>query len=211
MKWWAALIVFWLTPAMAGPPGAPATAQPTPTQNVRGQIIAADASSVTVKTAPDGTPVRLALASGLRVTGLTKVSYSEVKEGIYVGIASVPIGHVSRWEYEPTLRALGLQIFPESMKGEGEGHRKWDLMPNSMMTHGTVFQLDGERALTIRFNGIDRVVQVTKTTPVVKVGLGDKALLTPGASIFAVTQKGANGHLTAQRIAVGWGGLVPPM
>ena len=210
MKWWAALIVFWLTPAVAGPAGTPATAQPTPTQNVRGQIIAADASSVTVKTAPGGTPVRLALAPGLSVTSLTKARYSEIKEGTYVAIATVPIGHVPRWEYEPTLRALGLQIFPESMKGEGEGHRKWDLAPNSMMTHGTVFQLE-ERALTIRFNDIDRVVQVTNKTPVVKVGLGDKALLAPGANIFSVAQKGADGVLTAQRIAVGRDDLVPPM
>ena len=210
MKWWAALIVFCLTPAMAGLLGAPPAAQPTATQNVRGQIIAADASSVTVKTTAAGSPVRLALAPAVSVTSLTKGSLSDVNEGTYIGMATVQMGTVTRWPYEPTLRALELHIFPESMKGEGDGQRKWDLTPDSKMTHGTVFDVQ-TRGLSIRFNGLERVVQVSNKIPVVKVGPGDRALLTPGANIFAVVQKGTDGTLTALRISVGMDGLVPPM
>ncbi len=37
-----------------------------------------------------------------------------------------------------TQKAVEIHIFPEAMRGTGEGHRPWDLMPNSTMTNATV-------------------------------------------------------------------------
>jgi len=84
------------------------------------------------------------------------------------------------------------------------------LTPDSTMTNGTVYDLEA-RDLSIRFKGNERDVHVPPKAPVVKIAPGDKQLLKPGAHIFVVAQKGANGQLTAQRISVGRDGLVPPM
>jgi len=203
-----------LTAAAAIALSSPIAAQPLPTEHVRGQITAADDSSITLKTRA-GATVRLAFTPDLRVTSLTKVDFSEVKAGTYVGIAAVVIRPAPRrGESEamknPTHTALDLVIFPESMKGTDEGQRKWDLTPDSTMTNGTVYDLEA-RDLSIRFKGNERDVHVPPKAPVVKIAPGDKQLLKPGAHIFVVAQKGANGQLTAQRISVGRDGLVPPM
>ena len=44
-----------------------------------------------------------------------------------------------------TQKAVEIHIFPESMRGTGEGYRPWDLMPNSTMTNATV---DSEVAIS---------------------------------------------------------------
>ena len=201
----AALTALLLIPVLAVAPAA----QPPPTQHVRGQITAADAVSITVKTRA-GTTLRLALAPDLGVTSLTKADFSDVKVETYVGSATVPIRPAPRSEDMPTLTALELRIFPESMKGAGEGQRKWDLTPDSTMTNGTVYALEG-RVVSIRFKGNERAVHVPAHAPVIKIGPGDKGLLKQGAHIFAVAQKGANGNLTALGIFVGKDGLVPSM
>lgn len=189
----------------------PAVAQTVATQHIRGQITAADDSSITVKTRA-GATVRLALASDVSVSSLTKAGFSDLKAGAYIGSAAVPIRPAPRTfdMKTPTLTALEVQIFPESMRGVGEGQRKWDLTPDSTMTSGTVLDVEG-RVLSIRFRGNDRDVHVPPQAPIVKVGPGDRGLLKPGAHVFAVAQPGANGSLTALRVSVGMGGLVPPM
>ena len=211
MKPLAALTALLLTAAVAIALSLPAAAQQMPAQHVRGQITAADDSSIMVKTRA-GATVRLAFARGLSVTSLMKAGFSEVKVGTYVGIAAVLIRPAPRAEgtKTPTHTVLDLLIFPESMKGTDEGQRKWDLTPDSTMTNGTVYDLE-DREVSIRFKGNERDVHVPPKAPVVKIGPGDKGLLKPGAHIFAVAQKGADGNLTALQISVGRDGLVPPM
>ena len=34
-------------------------------------------------------------------------------------------------------KALEVHIFPEAMRGTGDGHRGWDLQPSSTMTNGS--------------------------------------------------------------------------
>jgi hypothetical protein len=209
-----ALAVLFLTPALMAAVTPPATAQPAPTEHVRGQITAADDTSITVKT-PTGSTVRLVFASDLSVTSLMKADFSEVKVGSYVGGAGVPILPAPRTCLgsgckEPKVTLLALQIYPETMKGAGEGQRAWDLAPNSKITNGTVEDVDG-RVLSLTFKGNDLDVYVPTKAPIVKIGPGDKALLKPGAHVFAVARKGSDGNLTAIGVSVGKDGLVPPM
>ena len=212
MKMFAALTALLLTVAVAET--TPAVAEQVPTQHIRGQITAADDASIIVKT-PAGSTVRLVFASDLSVTSLTKADFSEVKVGSYVGSAGIPILPVPRTCMgsgckEPKVTVLELQIYPESMKGVGEGQRKWDLAPDSKMTNGTVADVVG-RVVSITFKGNDIDVYVPTKAPIVKIGPGDKALLKPGAHVFAVAQKGSGGSLTAVGLSVGKDGLVPPM
>ena len=66
--------------------------------------------------------------------------------------------------------ALEVLIFPEAMRGAGEGHRPWDLMPESTMTNATVADTvqkveghtltltykDGQKTIVVPAGGADR-------------------------------------------------------
>lgn len=183
-----------------------AGAQQAPPQFVRGQITAADDSSITVKTR-EGPTVKLALAKDVRVQGIVKADPAGVAKGAYIGVASEP-------DAAGKLSAKEVHIFPEPMRGTAEGHRKWDLTPKSMMTNATVDAFK-DRTVTLKYKDGDKMgeqmITVPANTPIVTYVPGDKMLLKPGAHIFAAAAKGSDGSMTALRVAVGKDGLVPPM
>jgi hypothetical protein len=183
-----------------------ASAQQGPPQFVRGQITAADDTSVTVKTR-EGPTVKLALAKDVRVQGIVKADPAGVAKGAYIGVASEP-------DAAGKLSAKEVHIFPEPMRGTAEGHRKWDLTPKSMMTNATVDAFK-DRMVTLKYKDGDKtgeqMISVPANTPIVTYVPGDKTLLKAGAHVFAAAQKGADGSMTALRLAVGKDGVVPPM
>ena len=75
----------------------------------------------TLRLAPDATVVRARAAS-----------LADVKPGLFVGVAALPGGDGAE------LKALEVHIFPELMRGVGEGFRPFDLAPGSSMTNGAV-------------------------------------------------------------------------
>jgi hypothetical protein len=112
-----------------------------------------------------------------------------------------------------TLKALEIQVFPESMRGVGEGHRPWDFGPQSSMTNGTVGDLtvaDG-RTLHLKYKDGEQVVFVPPNAPIITYEPATVAALTPGAHVIGFAEQAPDGALTAQRIGVGKDGLVPPM
>src|ERR1019366_3333814 len=90
-----------------------------------------------------------------------------------------------------TLRATEVQIFPENVRGRGEGNRPWDSIPNSSMTNATVDtiasatvdKVDG-RFMTIKYKDGEKKVFVPLNAPVVTSVPGDKSALTPGAHVI---------------------------
>jgi hypothetical protein len=66
--------------------------------------------------------------------------------------------------------AVEVHVFPEDMRGTGEGTRPYDLRPNSTMTNATVAQAvagnDGQ-TLTIKYKDGEKKVSVSPDTPVV--------------------------------------------
>jgi hypothetical protein len=109
--------------------------------------------------------------------------------------------------------ALEIHIFPESMRGSGEGHRPFDLQPESTMTNGTVGDVTvaNGRTLTVGYKGGQQTVIVPPDTPIVGFEPGDRALLAAGAHAILFGTKQADGSFTAARVLVGKDGLVPPM
>jgi hypothetical protein len=184
----------------------PASAQQGPPQFVRGHITAADDTSITVKTR-EGPTLKLALAADIRVQGVVKADPAGVAKGAYIGVAAEPdaSGH---------LKAQEVHIFPEPMRGTAEGHRSWDLTPKSTMTNATVDAFK-YRMVTLKYKDGDKtgekMITVPADTPIVTYVPADKMWLKPGAHVFAAAQKGADGSMTALRLAVGKDGLVPPM
>jgi hypothetical protein len=183
------------------------TAHAQDTVRVRGTIDRVEGPLYIVKSR-DGSELKVALAENGGVTAVVKASLADVKKGSFVGIASMP-------QADGGQRALEVLIFPEAMRGVGEGHYAWDLQPQSMMTNGNVEQTVTDvkgQTLTLKYKDGEKNVTVPPDTPIVTFAPGDKADLKPGAKIFIVAaKKQADGSLQAPRIAYGKDGLTPPM
>ncbi len=187
---------------------APACAQATPSTAVRGVIerVAADRESLDVKTR-EGNERTLQLPRDAKIARVVAASLADVKPGAYVGVAAVPGD-------DGSLKALEVHIFPESMRGAGEGFRPFDLAPGSTMTNGAVNarveQVNGPQ-IVVAYKGGEQTIAVDKSTPIVAIepgGLGD---LMAGAAIVARGAAGEGGAYEARRIVVGVGGVTPPM
>lgn len=176
------------------------------TEHVRGTITASDAAGLTVRTR-DGATVKISLPADVRISGLQAIDLAKVAKGAYIGTAAVP-------HDDGTLHAREVLVFPEPMRGVGEGHRPWDLAPGSTMTNAAVEAVvDGVkgREMTLAYKGGMQKITIPAGTPIVTIVKADSAKLVPGAHIFAVALKGADGGYSPVRIAVGLDGLVPPM
>jgi hypothetical protein len=173
---------------------------------VRGTIERAEGDHYIVK-ARNGGEVKVKLADNAMVVALVKASLADVKQGSYVGVSGMP-------QADGSQKALEIHIFPEAMRGTGDGHRPWDLQPSSTMTNGAVEQTaassDGQ-VLTLKYKDGEKKVLVPADCPIVSYLPGDKSELKPGAAIFiAAAQKQSDGTLVTPRVNVGRG-TAPPM
>jgi hypothetical protein len=165
---------------------------------VRGTVEGMDGAMYVVKTR-SGDTVKVALTDKPLFVAMAKVSMADIKPGMFVG----------------SLRAVEVHIFPEAMRGTGEGHRPWDLEPNSTMTNANVEAavsgVNGQ-TLTMKYKGGEKTVAVTPQTVVVTYAPGDKAEVKPGTKIFlSAAEKKPDGTLQTARITYGKDGLTPPM
>jgi len=108
-----------------------------------------------------------------------------------------------------------IHIVPEPRRGTGEGHRPWDLVPNSTMTNATVSQMvkgvQGNE-ITLKYKEGEKKIVVAPDTVIVTYVPGDKGELKPGAKIFiAAANKKDDGTLEAAAVSVGRDGITPPM
>jgi hypothetical protein len=187
---------------------APAWAQGAPSAALRGTIerVAPDRESFDVKTR-DGQERTLRLQAGAKVARVAAASLADVKPGVYVGVAAVP-GEGG------ALKALEVHIFPESMRGVGDGTRPFDLAPGSVMTNGAVNArvdaVDGPQ-IVVAYNGGEKSITIDTSTPIVAIAPGGLGDLIAGAAIVARGAAGEGGSFEARNVAVGVGGVVPPM
>jgi hypothetical protein len=112
-------------------------------------------------------------------------------------------------------KAVEIHIFPEALRGTGEGHRPWDLTPNSTMTNATVAQMvKGVEAdeITLKYKEGEKKIVVVPSTAIVTYLPGDKSELKPGAKVFiSAANKKEDGTLETAAISVGRDGITPPM
>lgn len=157
-------------------------------------------------TIQSGTKVTVALRPDTPITAIVPAAITDVKPGSYIGTAAMP-------QPDGSLRAFEIQLFPESMRGVGEGHRPWDLQPQSTMTNGTVGTVVGAsgRSLTLDYQGGEKTVTVPVDAPVITYQPGDISMLVPGAHVIVTGKRLPDGVISADRIGVGKNGLVPPM
>jgi hypothetical protein len=153
-----------------------------------------------------GEKVTLKLADNLSVAWIVKTELGTIQPNAFIGVTSVPAEG-------GTMKALEVHVFPEAMRGTGEGHRPWDLEPGSTMTNGTVgsVKVTNGRTITVGYKGGEQTIFVPENVPVVTYQPATREALTKGAHIIAFATEGTDGSLSAARISVGKDGLVPPM
>jgi hypothetical protein len=175
--------------------------------NVRGTIEHVGGDTMQVKQ-QNGTSVSVRLVQNMKVASVSKASLTDVKPGTFIGTAAMP-------QPDGSLQAIEVHIFPESMRGTGEGNRAWDAGPGSSMTNGTVGQevkSVQRNTLTVKYRGGDKTVTVTPSTKVVALVPGDRNDLKPNEKVFipGATAVGKD-SFEASRLTVGKNGVAPPM
>jgi hypothetical protein len=176
------------------------------TTRIRGTIESAEHNALAVKLT-DGTESRVVLAANATVLDVAKASMPDIKEGTYIASGAVP-------QADGTQRALEVRIFPEEMRGVGEGHRPFAAVPQGTMTNGTaagspVKAVEGS-TITVKYKGGEKKIVVPADAPITRYVIGSAADLKPGAhfSVSSATKK-PDGSYEASRINVGRDGVVP--
>jgi len=182
-----------------------ASAQPVKPVRLSGTIVKADGHTLTVK-AKDGEH-KLVLGDKANIVAVVKASMADIKEGTFLGSAAMP-------QPDGSQKALEVHIFPESMRGTGEGHRPYAPVANSTMTNGaasgaTVSGVDGG-AMTVKYKDGEKKIVVPPGTPILRYEIGGVADLKAGAAftVIAATPM-PDGSFEAMRINVGRAGAVP--
>ena len=175
------------------------------TQRVAGTIDKVEGKTLYIKSASG--PVTLTLADNAVIVARVKATAADIKAGDYVATGGVP-------QPDGTQKAVELRIFPDSMRGNGDGHRPgWPGAPNGTMTNGavgqTVTSVDGP-VLTVKYKDGEKKIIVGPSVPVSRLEMADRSELKSGAAVAAAAAtKQPDGTFTAARIDFGRGEVVP--
>jgi hypothetical protein len=188
-------------PTIAQAPGVPADRPIT----LRGTVVGVDGAELRMATAAGPEVVRL--VPPLVVTGAVRARLADIGPGTFLGTAA-------RAQADGTFRALEVHIFPEAMRGTGEGHRPMET-PGTTMTNASVDAVvqraDGPLLALRHKDGVTQVL-VPPDAPIVRFTPGDPSLLVPGASLVVFRAvRAADGTVSASRLTVGVDGVRLPM
>lgn len=175
----------------------PAPAQSPPATRVRGIITAITGADLTVKQADD-TSVAVHLADNFPVAAIAKANTADIKPGNFIGAGARP-------QPDGTLSAVQIVIFPEAMRGTGEGHRAWGVMPEATMTNATVAEtvsgINGP-LLTLKYKDGEQKLVIPADANILALVPADKADVVAGAEVQLFATKAADGTLQAGRVTL---------
>jgi len=196
-----AIISLFVVPALAQTPPAPAPVR------VRGTVEKLDGQNLTVKSR-DGQSLAIALAPNIIVSYLTKKSAGDIKTGDFVASTGIK-------GTDGKLHAIEVRIFPENLRGVGEGQYPWDLKSDSIMTNatvGTITKSPQGNVVKVSYKGSESEFTIDPDTPVYGTATdGNTSLLKPGAAVFVIAQKQDDGKMTSSRLYAEKDGIKPPM
>ena len=181
-----------------------AWAQDTPVR-INGTIIGLAGDCLLVRPS-EGDPLDIQLPPGVRIGAVEDRTLASIQPGEFVGSAA-------RHGRDGKLHALEVHIFPEAMRGTGEGHRPMDA-PEQTMTNATVADVMGVaaadgRILRLRYPGGEQVIEVSPDVRVVGMLPGDRSLLVPGAAVTVRATQGGDDSLTALSVQAEKNGVKP--
>ncbi|MGA2393055.1 MAG: hypothetical protein ABSH03_06885 [Candidatus Lustribacter sp.] len=182
---------------------------PAPTTRIRGTISSFAGGVLTVAGA--ASTYKVTIPDNARIQWIVKSDLASIGPNTYVGTVAVP-------QPDGSLRATEVQIFPEALRGVGEGSRPWDTIPNSSMTNATVETIAPQtvdkvsgQTLMVKYKDTEKKVFVPANAPIITYVTADKSALTPGAHVIINATTAADGTLATTGVQVGKDGLVPPM
>jgi len=193
-----ALAALWLAPAVAQ---TPPTALPV---RVAGTVDTLVGDMLAVKAA-DGQVMTVTLKADAAVYGVEKRTLADIKPGDFIASGGVK-GAGDK------IHAVELRIYPEALRGTGEGQRPWAAKTDGVMTNatvGTVTQAPDGSVVHVTFKGGQSELTVTPDVPILAYVAGGRDLLKPGATVLIFAQEQDDGTLTTSRVAAEKDGVKP--
>jgi len=193
--------------ALAPPAPSPdsASAASAAPATVRGAVTAVSATSLQVATANG--PDTVALTPPVQVYARESSSLANVKQNTFIGVTTVK-------QPDGSERATEIHIFPEALRGLGEGSRMMtqssgaasgSRMTNgavnstpSRMSNGSVSSTNGS-TMVVQYAGGSTTVTVPPNTPVMEIKLVSRPLAV-GDSVVVLTSKSSDGTVTSNRV-----------
>jgi hypothetical protein len=174
-------------------PGLPAKAQQADVR-LRGTIEKLDRNMLLLR-GPKGREVPVTLDSTTTVFISQPSSLDAIKAGDYVASAAVKGA-------DGKLRSKELRIFPEALRGLGEGQRPMNA-PDTLMTNESVSEVvaapEGQVVKVKYKNGTAELI-VGPEVPITALVASDLGALKLGAQVFIFAIKSADGTFRATRI-----------
>jgi hypothetical protein len=185
---------------------AAAAAQTGAAVRLRGTAESIDGAFLKLRTT-EGNEVSVKLADDLVVAAVAKASLSDIKPGVFVGTGAA---------IEPGggLRAIQIIIFPEAMRGRGEGHRPWSAQPDSTMTNATVadtVDTVSGRTMRVHYKGGEKSIVIPAEATILRLLPAERHDLGAGARVAVTASTGVDGTLTASRVVIAREGAEPPL
>lgn len=184
--------------------GGAALAQ-TPGTRLRGTVERREGATLALKAA-DGREVKIALAPGFSVGGVVPAKAADITKGSFIGVGARP-------QPDGTLLAVQIFIFPEAMRGTGEGHRPWGVLPDATMTNATVAEtvsrVDGAN-LVLSYPGGEQKVVITPEAAILMAAPAVASDLEPGAQVAMTASRQADGSYSTSRVTVAKAGAKLP-
>lgn len=182
-----------LVVASAGLLSLPAASQQAELR-IRGTVEKLDNTSLVLQ-GNDGAASSVSLDSETAVFINQPSSLRAIKAGDYVASAAVKGA-------DGKLRSKELRIFPEALRGIGEGQRPMDA-PDTLMTNASVAEVvaapEGQ-VLKVKYKDGTAELIVGPQVPIIAVVASDARALKPGTRVFVFATKAADGTVMARRI-----------
>jgi hypothetical protein len=175
---------------------AAALAQPAGPVTLAGTITAGGDGSITIRT-DAGAEESCRLAADLLVTRSVAATLADIRPGDFVASAAVR-GTDGR------LHSTELRIFPEALRGLGEGQRPMNDARQQTMTNATVTgtaMAAGANDLRVRFPGGESELVLEPGVPVSRIEPAGRDALRPGARVRALGTRAATG-VTLSRVFI---------
>ncbi|AZO76229.1 MULTISPECIES: hypothetical protein [unclassified Bosea (in: a-proteobacteria)] len=178
----------------------------TPQTRIRGTVERLEGQSLTVKT-QDGAMTTVALAPNYSIGAVVKASMAEIKKGSFIGVGARP-------QTGGGLAAVQVFIFPEAMRGTGEGHKPWGVLPDSTMTNATVAetvsQVEGG-SVTLTYPGGEQKIAIPPEANIIMAAPAQTGDLVAGAQVAMTASRQADGSLSSGRVTIAKAGAQLPL
>ncbi len=123
---------------------------------------------------------------------------ADIRPGSFLGVGAMP-------QADGSQQAIRVMIFPEAMRGQGEGHRPWD-RPGTTMTNATVetavTQISGQ-VLTVKYKDGEQKIVIRPDAEILTYVDADRRALKPGAAVTVSGVVGEGTAMDAERIIIG--------